>query len=266
MNAEAASPGDHLRAWADWALDVLFPRRCLECGSQIRTPRRRILCGACFGALRPILREFCPRCGRAARELIGGTCADCLAAPPHCDLGRTCFAYHAPLQSLICTFKYSSRLEVGVWLARLMAGMADHLPDEYRAADAIVPVPLHPARWAERGFNQAEILARPVARRLGIPVVMHNLRRKKDTERQAGLPAQQRLVNVRGAFEVADPDRFAGRRIVLIDDVVTTGATMNVCARVLKKAGAQAVYTLALASPTPDQPAEQAPGGTGAAL
>lgn len=149
------------------------------------------------------------------------------------------------MRQAILLFKYGRRPSLGRHLGRLMAEAAERLLDP-REFDLLIPIPLHPGRERERGFNQAALLAREVGRAWGLRVGHGLVRRIRATEAQSGR-RPEREANVKGAFEVAQPDRVEGRRLLLIDDVFTTGATVNECAKVLLAAGAVevGVYTLA---------------------
>jgi ComF family protein len=148
------------------------------------------------------------------------------------------------LARALWALKYRGRLDVGRRLARVLA---DHVPFEATEHDLVLPVPLHKARLRERGFNHACILAAAVARRFRKPLGLRALRRIRPTQSQVSLPEASRTSNVRGAFAVTDPAAIEGRRVVLVDDVYTTGATVAECAVVLRRAGAAAVDVLTLA-------------------
>jgi ComF family protein len=150
--------------------------------------------------------------------------------------------YEGPLRKLIHEFKYSGVSQLAAKLGPMMSGA---MPREQRF-EAIVPMPLHWRKRLERGFNQSELLAKVLSKRTGIPVV-NALRRRKSTTPQAGLTRAQRRTNVAGAFEADERERIDGRHVLLIDDVLTTGATASACAAVLKRAGARRVTVLTLA-------------------
>lgn len=192
---------------------MVAPRRCAACDEALR-PREFAFCDACAPLLDP-------------GERVGsGLCA---------------YVYGGPLVEAIRRFKYGRRTELAGPLGTLLAARAAELAGE---VDAIVPVPLHPARLRRRGFNQAALLARPVARALAVPLVTNELRRVRDTPSQAGLDGAGRLQNVRDAFVAL---RAPGSRVLLVDDVRTTGATLAECAEALSVAGVERVLTLVLA-------------------
>lgn len=182
-----------------------------------------------------------PACCRCARPLPApGECGRCLQQAPPWLRAIAPLAWRFPVDVLVGRFKYAGALHLGALLGRLLA---DHCGE--RLPDGIVPVPLHPARLAERGFNQAQELARPVARRIGAPLLAGACSRTAATPPQAGLAARQRYRNLRGAFSASPAVR--GLRLAVIDDVMTTGSTAAAVTLALLEAGAAAVETWAVA-------------------
>ena len=168
-------------------------------------------------------------------------CGACLESPPVYDRVRAVFVYNADSRSLITRLKYGDRTDHAPALARWMNRAGNRLLDD---ADFMMPVPLHRWRLVSRTFNQSTLLARHLSKISGVPAKFDVLRRTKATPQQGRLSAQARRRNVASAFSVVSPDRVAGRCIVLIDDVLTTGATLNACARALRAAGAAQVDAL----------------------
>jgi ComF family protein len=202
-----------------------LPVHCVLCAA--RTAQSR-LCRACSAAL-PRLPE--PRCSTCALPLANeGTCGACMRRPPRYDRVRAAFAYTFPVDALIQAYKYGGDLTLAALLSR---ELAPHVPCD---VDAIVPMPLSASRLTERGFNQAQEIARRIGRTRRIAVLSHACRKVIDTAPQASLPFGERARNVRGAF-VCDAD-LTGKRIAVVDDVMTTGATLDELARNLKRAGA----------------------------
>jgi ComF family protein len=195
------------------------------------------LCAGCHADL-PWIGAACRLCARplAAQEV----CVQCLRQPPAWSRAIVPLAWSFPVAELIGRFKYGGVLHYGALLGRLLAAHCDG-----RQPDGVVPVPLHRARLAERGFNQALELARPVARCIGVPILDDVCSRTAETPPQAGLAAQQRYRNLRGAF-AASP-RVRGRRLAIIDDVMTTGSTAEALTLELLGAGASAVEVWAVA-------------------
>jgi len=236
---------DALRRLGRFALDTLYPPTCLSCRAAIG--EANALCPACWRAMRFIERPFCERLGTPFEQDLGAglLSPQAIADPPVFRRARAVARFEdGPSRRLVHRLKYSDRGELagplGAWMAR--AG-ADVLAD----ADAIVPVPLHEIRLWVRRFNQSAALARVIARQAGKPFEPQWLRRVKSTRSQVGLSRQQRAENVQGAFRAAPGAPIKGRRIVLVDDVLTSGATANAAARALLRAGASDVDLLVFA-------------------
>lgn len=203
----------------------LVSARCLLCHAPCAP---HAVCRACSGEFQRLVRPLCEQCATPLPH--GRRCGSCLAAPPRFDRLIAPFVYAFPVDALIHALKYGRRLIASRPLAEALAATVDE------RADLIVPMPLSAARLRERGFNQAHEIARLVGPAIGTQVALDLCRRVVDTPPQAMLPWKARAQNVRGAF-VCDRD-LQGARIAVVDDVVTTGATLNEIARVLKRAGA----------------------------
>lgn len=202
-----------------------LPERCALCGAGTRHTR---FCVPCEAALPRLPEAQCRLC--ALPLTSGSICGACVDRPPELDGVSAAYAYAFPLDALIQAFKYGGNLALAPVLAdKLGAGAGT-------GVDALVPMPLAAARMRERGFNQAQELARIAGRALGVPVLAHACRKVTDTAPQAALPWKERARNVRGAF-VCDVD-LTGRRVAIVDDVMTTGSTLNELARNLRRAGA----------------------------
>jgi ComF family protein len=234
------------------AADGLLAQDCLLCG---QPSGGEILCPACENDLPRLPFPRCPRCALPTAQ--GETCGRCLAHPPHYDRTLAVFDYAFPLDKLIQAFKYSHRLALAAYLGLELTRLALESVERVEAlesgpepmADLVIPLPLHLARLRERGFNQALELARPVAKALGLPLDFQTCARTRHTPAQAGLPWKQREKNMRGAFRCAHD--LPGRRVLLVDDVMTTGASLNECARTLKRHGAAEVTLLVVARTLP---------------
>ena len=205
-----------------------WPQDCVLCGAQASSGT---LCAPCETDLPWLPLQRCSVC--ALPLASGAVCGACVARPPRFDRVEAPFAYRYPLAQLIHALKYGGRLALARTLGEALARTVP------RDVDVIVPMPLARGRLAERGFNQALEIARVVAARTGIPLLRDAVRKVVDTPPQAALPWNERARNVRRAF-VCDSD-LAGVRIAVVDDVLTTGATLNELARVLRKAGAVSV-------------------------
>lgn len=229
-------------------LDLLFPPLCHVCKRFIPRGRKIHLCPDCSAGFTPIGPPLCTICGTPflTEGGIDHPCASCLSHPPPYDAARAAFLFHGPARELIHRFKYNRHIQLRRPLGLLLAERLT--PDVARwGADLLLPVPLHRRRLTQRGFNQAALLVELLAKEWHIPLSRHNLRRIRWTEPQVNLPAHERPGNVRGAFALARPAEVVGRRIVLVDDVFTTGSTLAECGRVLKRAGATAVYAVTVA-------------------
>ncbi len=233
-------------SFARWLVDLVLPPQCLAC----RAPVAEIgtLCPACWSRLRLIERPYCERLGIPfAFDLgAGALSAEAIADPPPFDRCRAVAAYDDIARRLVHGLKYRDRLELARWMAGWMARAGADLMD---GTDIVVPVPLHRRRLWWRRYNQSALLARRVAERAGRPLANGALVRIRATAQQVGLTADERDRNVRGAFRVP-PDQkpaVAGRRVLLVDDVYTTGATVRAATRALVRAGAVAVDVLVFA-------------------
>jgi len=226
---------------------LVFPEGCRICGRQLEQVSRVPVCEGCLSAPQPLTAEhFCTACRTPFQNRFPldeqGLCALCRLGLRGFDAAYSAGAYEGVLRELVHLFKYG-RVKS---LARpLGERLALAIPREARF-EVIVPVPLHWRRRLTRGFNQARLLARAVARRYAVPVASV-LRRRRRTDSQAGLTHAQRRANVSGAFAVRRPEQVRGRRVLLVDDVMTTGATAAACAVALKRAGASYVAVLTLA-------------------
>lgn len=234
-------------------LHLIFPGPCRACGQPLGAGRRSAFCRPCWEGTRFIQDPVCPCCGWPFPSPVAlaaspdHLCGRCRVRGDAFALARAVALYEpgGVIREGILLFKHGRRTLVGEALAGLMALRAPSCLD-IRAWDCLVPVPLYWRREWERGFNQAAILARGVGRRHRLPVHPRALRRLRPTPAQSGSP-DDRTRNVRGAFRVRQRGRVAGGRVLLIDDVFTTGATANACAEALLHGGAAAVgvYTLA---------------------
>ena len=211
------------------AAQAVLPQHCLLCSASASV---RPLCGACYIRLPWLTAPRCPQC--ALPTQAGNVCGACLSQPPRFDAVTAAFAYEWPLSTLIHHYKYAGNLALAGLLANALAACIA------TPVDLIIPMPLAPQRLRERGFNQALEVARIVSRATGIALAVDACRRVRDGAPQAALPWQERAKNIRGAF-VCDAD-LSGRRVAVIDDVLTTGATLNELARNLRKAGAVEIH------------------------
>lgn len=237
-----------MRRFLTGLADLIFPPRCIACSGLLDHSGESPFCGGCFSRFPFIKSPLCPRCGvpYPADEDQDHLCGECITAQRPFRLARAVGRYEGGLLEVIQRFKYQGKTTLGGILGRLMAGFDDeqlHIGE----CSLIIPVPLHARRLRDRGFNQSVILARQIAGRHSLPLDFSTLRRTLYTEPQVNLGKEERGPNVRGAFAVTGSGRIRGEKILLVDDVYTTGSTVAECAAVLRKNGAADVSVLTLA-------------------
>ena len=218
-------------------LDLLFPPWCVGCGA-----RGNFICSSCRSSLPHLLPPLCDKCGKSLS--FGDLCSDCENRYVEIEGIRSLFHFNGTVRQAILQFKYKNVKALAAPLAQLMA---EYLCTHPLPAEVLVPVPLHPRRLRERGYNQSSLLARELGKLACFPTVEGSLVRLKNTPPQTRTKsAEERQSNVAGAFICRD-QRLGGRRILLIDDVCTLSATLEACATALKAAGATSVWGLTLA-------------------
>jgi len=224
-----------VRTGVRWVLDFALPPRCAGCGVIITDVHS--FCPDCWKQVEFLGDGGCQTCGIPLAATDADTCGVCLAKPPRIARTRAAVAYGELSRGLAIRLKYGRKVAIAKTMARYMQPLV--LNDG--AERIIVPVPLHRSRLWRRGFNQSALVASELSRRLGIPFSALALQRTRRTPALKGMSALQRRKAVAGAFRVRDKETVAGRTIILIDDVLTTGSTAEACARALKKAGAARV-------------------------
>ncbi len=233
--------------WREF-IDFFLPPKCPLCGNTAAAPRDGQPCAVCVSRIRFIAHPRCPRCGRGYGTDAGDDhlCSTCLTEGRRFHKARSVGAYEGLLLEAIARFKFRGVAYLAYPLGTLLAEYDD--PDfAFQEIDLVIPVPLHPQRLRARGYNQSLLLARRVSRRRSLPLNFTALVRARPTVPQTQLSGPERQKNIRGAFEVRDAARIRGKKILLIDDVFTTGATVQECARVLLRAGAERVDVLTVA-------------------
>ena len=228
-------------------LDWVYPPTCIACAQMIpmhqKQPRHLGLCHHCQGLFEPILPPHCQRCGQPVATALN-TCAACFGKTLHFTSSRGTFLYADVMQDLLRELKFRQNKKVAHSLGKLWAL---HIGQDINIAPntTLVPLPLHPRKQRERGFNQAEILAKHIAPALNL-TVENTLIRTIDTPPQSGLHPRERVENVANAFALAKGVDVAGKSYVLVDDIYTTGASLSECAKILLNAGAVGVDALCL--------------------
>ena len=220
-------------------LDILFPRRCPVCGEIVK-PAGGLICPPCFQKLSFVIGPVCKKCGKEIMDETMEFCEDCMAHRHAFESGVALVNYDETARKSMVQIKYNNKRE---YLDFYGAALAVRYEKVIRRmhADVIIPVPVHRSRRRKRGFNQAEILAEILGERLEIPVETDWLRRNRRTMPQKELSPAERLKNLAGAFYAERlPDGV--QRVLLVDDIYTTGSTLEACAQVLRKAGAESVY------------------------
>lgn len=220
-------------------LNLLYPQDCLVCSGRSRELKPA-----------PLRRDPAPLCGPCSDRIMA------YVKSPHWAMIEKDFsfdvAYHVAsyediVKRCICLLKYEGKINLSEVLGSVMAEYAARNTGSFGSIDMIVPVPLHPVKLRERQFNQSELIAGPLAKRFNKKLEKNWLKRIKYTVPQAGLSREQRLTNLRGAFLVRKEARFADKSVLLVDDVMTTGATLHECAKIIKSAGAKKVFAYTLA-------------------
>jgi ComF family protein len=240
--------GKAARALSHAALDLIFPPACISCRAAIAA--HGALCPACWGLVRFIERPFCDRLGTPFAADLGAEgllSPEAIAHPPVYTRARAVARFEdGPVRHLMHRLKYGDRLELAIPLGRQMARAGRELLAE---ADLLVPIPLHRRRLIWRRFNQANALAETISKESEVPLDPFVLTRTKATPSQVGLTRTQRAENMHGAFSVPEAEKIKieGRALLLIDDVLTSGSTLNAAARVLLRSGAARVDALVFA-------------------
>ncbi len=234
--------------WIKAAVGLVYPRNCQFCETPLDEAERGVICGVCLGRVKFIAPPRCEKCSLPFMGAISDTfqCGYCRDKKFAFD--RTVCACRNEELVLDCVhrLKYGRQMYFAQHLTDWLVG-ATRRQIDWPMVDVIVPVPLHPRKKRHRGFNQAEVLAEALGEAFGVRVDRRGLRRVKDTVTQTALDATARAHNLRDAFVASGVAAFAGKRVVLVDDVFTTGATLDACAKVLRVAGAERITVAAVA-------------------
>ncbi|HOV32327.1 MAG TPA: ComF family protein [Candidatus Hydrogenedens sp.] len=243
------SEPDWLLAWRN----MLFPAYCKNCDSRLITEENPFYCPACWATLPRIERPFCSLCGVPHPAAIGfGTrsnfpCKQCRNHPnPYIENIQSPVVYKGIARDAILTFKFAKQILMAEPLGALLREWIEVEMSEQKF-EIIVPVPLHPFRLRRRGFNQSLLLAQQIVDSFSGAKIVEALIRIRPTLTQTVLSVQERKKNIHGAFQVRNPDEVKGKKVLLIDDIVTTATTVTECARVLKRSGAASIHVLSVA-------------------
>ena len=219
------------------ALDILFPRYCVGCRRE-----GSFICDSCLLYQPLVMPPVCPLCGRP--QASGILCSDCIRWKAEIDGIRSPYRFEGVIQQAVYQLKYKNLRSIAPMLAGLLYDLMKLTPVR---GDALVPVPLHKSRMRERGYNQSTLLAKELAKLSGLPIIQNSLvKREKSMPQAKSSNVEERKKNVSGVFSIRD-GRLTGKAVILIDDVSTSGATLDACARALKEAGALSVWGLTLA-------------------
>lgn len=234
-------------------IDIIYPRACVVCKNKLKGTAAsidNIVCPACWSKIQKNLPPFCHRCGRSLRSSRGikNICVSCLKRPLDFDRAFSPCVYEGVTKSLIHEFKYKSKEHIGAVLSRLMIDFIREYDLPMPFIDMVIPMPLSRDRLREREFNQAELLGSRIASEFNKEIGRGVLLRHRRTKSQADLTERERLENVRGCFSLGKGADVKGKHILLIDDVLTTGATSSEAAVTLKNSGANIVFVLTLAN------------------
>ena len=240
-----------LARFVDSLVSIIYPKVCLSCKTKIRNPSLdSLVCGSCLNKIKKNIPPFCVSCGRhlEKKEIHKNICPSCRKTNLHFDRAFSPCVYTGPIKELIHAFKYKNKEHLGEPLSKIMIEYIKeyNLPMEY--LDFIVPIPLSKAKLREREFNQAHILGKHIAEEFKKDLLNDALLRHRHTKTQTGLEPFERFTNVRGSFSVAQHINLSGKNLLIIDDVLTTGATASEAAHALKNAGANIVFVLTLAN------------------
>lgn len=243
-----------LQAWAltlcNSVAELIYPSNiyCICCENLINDSRPYSLCDDCLKNLRWAVEETCASCGKLLQEGYGDDlCTDCTSHPHSFRKGFTCVAYGGKVKDMLLRFKHGERAYYGKKLAQVMA---DRIVPEGLAVDLILPVPMYRKKQQKRGYNQAEIMAVQLGKLLEVPCRPKSLIRSRDTAPMKGLGPEERRANMENAFTVPSKwgTMICGKRILLVDDIYTTGSTVDACSEVLLAAGAAQVFVLTFAA------------------
>lgn len=236
------------KAMLQGASDLLYPHNCLLCHHYLNSPQKNFaLCSSCLNAIEFNRPPFCKKCSRHLPDGNQSHCDDCLRKDFHFDCAfGPCF-YNETMRKLIHLFKYGNKTSLRRSLSELIFCFLKDYSLRFDSFDLLMPIPLHPVRLRERGYNQSDILAQEIAKRFNLPVSNQNLIRTRHTQNQARVNPKNRFTNIHDAFRIKYSALVKEKSVLLVDDLLTSGTTASEAARVLKDAGARRVGVLTLA-------------------
>lgn len=236
----------------NFIVNLMFPKniKCIICDKELSKNTHYALCESCFNGLPKNNKKTCQKCGQPILNTSATHCLACKTDPPKFTQSFSPLLYKAPVTNLIKQFKYDNKKYLAETLGNFLV---QEYIERNLNCDIVVPVPLHEKRLKQRGFNQAELLANQLNVKLNIEVNSNILTRVKNTKTQTVLSKEERQDNVSDAFKVLDKQTVKNKVVLLIDDVYTTGSTLNECAKVLFKAGAKKVYAITLSHTMPQK-------------
>lgn len=243
---------DELKMFFNNVIETLFPSNitCFMCGEEVKQSKF-VLCEDCEKNL-PRNNNFCLKCGTPVHS-NAHYCLNCKNNKRHFKIARAPLIYKDKVAISIKQFKYENKKYLAKYFSVFLEEKYNEIKKEILPVDFIIPVPLHPTKLKERGYNQSKLLAEELSKRIDIPVLCDNLIRVKETKTQTKLSYIERQENLEGAFDVLNEDEIKGKVILLIDDVLTTGSTTDHCAKTLLKHKAKEVYVLTLATTDSDK-------------
>ncbi len=238
-----------LRYLFDGICNLIYPTICLLCKQYISNDKRNsIICANCLAQIKFNIPPFCPKCSRHIASYLKGTrCKECIYKYPSFDFAWAACCYNTTMRELIHLFKYKQKTALRKLFSNLIISFIKEYNLDIAQFNVIVPIPLFPAKLRERGYNQSLLIAKILSEKFKIPILDNNLVRVKNTKSQSLLDRKERWTNIKGAFKIKNPIVFYGKRVLLIDDLLTTGATTSEAANILKDSGAQIVGVLTLA-------------------
>lgn len=232
-------------------IEIIYPKVCIVCKKTIPAASlNEFVCTECWEKVKINRPPFCQSCGRSliGRKFIKNTCVDCIRNPLHFDRAFSPFLYEGVIKELIHAFKYKNKDYLGKTLGKPLSEFIKEYGVPMRLIDFIIPVPLHKTKLREREFNQALILSEYLSREFNKSILDGCLARRRNTKTQTELKDRERFLNVRGSFRLSGKETVKNKNILLVDDVLTTGATCSEAALTLKENGANIVYCITLAN------------------